>query len=205
MSIKNLYINDLVHRYPSHTFEETTTGSLINVKFKNASSIVVGEATKLVTVDAYRAIRGNLLIGEVPVYRSTTTQRDALTGIPASTEIDNITVGRNEIWDGTNWKPLNRRSIGSSLTASTTQTQGNGLLSKDLNIITTVANPRDTVTLPTAVAGDIVVIVNKGSNKMRIYPNTGDNLGEGVNSRITLAAGSSITFYCYDVTNWVST
>ena len=103
MATEDLYKNDLIHRYASHTFEETTTGSLINVKFKNASSVVIEESTKLVLVDAYRAIRGNLLIGENPVFRSTSAQRDALASIDSGTLIDNITTGFIERYNGTAW------------------------------------------------------------------------------------------------------
>lgn len=103
MSVKNLYINDLIHRYASHTFDETTTGSLINVQFKDSGSVTVGESTKLVDIDAYRAIRGNLLTGENPLFRSTTTQRNALTGIDSGTLIDNITTGLIERYNGTAW------------------------------------------------------------------------------------------------------
>jgi len=203
MADKNLYINDLIHREATWTFIETANGSETNVQFKNGSTIE-HEASNLDVVDAYRTIRADYLNAEVPKYLSTTTERDALTNTETGTEIDNITVGRNEIYDGTTWKPVNRRKVTTSITASTTQTQGNGLLSADLNIIATVANNNDTVTLPTAVPGTAVIIVNKGTKKIKIFPNTGDDLGEGVNSSVSLSAGSSIIFYCYDTTNWES-
>jgi len=201
---KNLYANDLIHRYASHTFTETTVGSMTKVEFKNAGSVVIGESQNLSVIDAYRTIRNELLEDERPLFLSTTTQRDALTNIDTAVHIHNITVGRDEVYDGTKWQNVSRRSVFPNITASTTQTQGNGLLSNDMNIITTVANNDDTVTLPTAVQGITVVVVNKGTKKIKIFPNTGDNLGQGLNSSVSVSSGSMIIFYAYDATNWVS-
>ena len=59
MADKNLYANDLIHRFPSHTFTETTVESETKVEFKNASSVVIKTSQNLDVIDAYRNIIGN--------------------------------------------------------------------------------------------------------------------------------------------------
>lgn len=91
------------------------------------------------------------------------------------------------------------------ITASTTQTQGQGPLTKNINIVSTVANANDTVTLPSAAAGLSVFIRNNGAQTLKIFPASGDNInGTGVNAAVTLAAGASVTYQTADTTNWYS-
>lgn len=96
------------------------------------------------------------------------------------------------------------RDVNAGLTASTTQTQGNGALTAEINEVSTVANTSDTVTLPAAVVGLKIVVINNGANAMRIFPASGDNLGAGVNTAMAtnLAATHMVTFIAYDATNW---
>lgn len=88
------------------------------------------------------------------------------------------------------------------ITASTTQSQGEGVLTGKLNEVSTVANANDTVTLPAASAGNIIIIINNGANTLQIFPASGDNAGGGVDTAITLASGSNITLAAYNATNW---
>ena len=97
---------------------------------------------------------------------------------------------------------LIQRDVNAGLTASVTQTQGNGALTADVNEIATVANTNDTVTLPTAVAGLKIVIINNGANTLQIFPASGDNLGSGADTATTLANGSNVVFVAFDATNW---
>jgi len=96
------------------------------------------------------------------------------------------------------------RDVNAALTASTTQTQGNGALTADVNEVSVVANTNDTVTLPTAKAGRKVVIINNGANTLQIFPASDDNLGAGLNTATTLAAGSNVVYCAFDATNWES-
>lgn len=95
-----------------------------------------------------------------------------------------------------------RRKTTASITASTTQTQGQGALTADVNEVSTVANGNDTVTLPGAQAGSIIYIINNGANTLQIFPASGDNLGAGVDTSTTLATGGHAVFVAYDTTNW---
>lgn len=93
-------------------------------------------------------------------------------------------------------------SAESGITASTTQTQGQQPLTRNLNEVSTVGNANDVVTLPGAYESAEIKIINNGANVLQIFPASGDNLGAGVNNSTTLASGSNITFVAYDSTNW---
>jgi len=95
-------------------------------------------------------------------------------------------------------------SVNSGITASVTQTQGQGPLTADINEVSTVANDGDTVTLRTAAVGDVQIVMNNGANNLRIFPASGDNLGAGLNAQMTidLAPGDMVTFWAYDATNF---
>lgn len=94
------------------------------------------------------------------------------------------------------------RTTTSDITASITQTQGNGALTSEVNEVGTVANPNDTVTLPLAAQGLECMVINNGANTLQIFPALGDDLGLGVDIATTLALGSNVNFVAYDATNW---
>ncbi len=85
MTDKNLYINDLIHRFPAHTFTETAEGDLTRVDFLDGGMAVVASAKTLDVVDAYRQIRADVLDGSEPLFLQTAAERDALTNIDAGT------------------------------------------------------------------------------------------------------------------------
>jgi hypothetical protein len=94
------------------------------------------------------------------------------------------------------------RSVTAGITASTTQTQGQGALTLDVNEVSTVANPNDTVTLPTAAAGRKITVINNGASTLQIFPASGDDLGAGLNTATTIATTEFAEFTAYDATNW---
>ena len=93
-------------------------------------------------------------------------------------------------------------SVTAGITASTTQTQGQGALTTRVNEISEVANPNDTVTLPSAVGGRPIEIINNGANDLQIFPASGDNLGKGVDTSMTLKLNQTLKLSSYDTTNW---
>ncbi|MCH8991694.1 MAG: hypothetical protein IIA44_08105 [Acidobacteria bacterium] len=104
-------------------------------------------------------------------------------------------------FDGATGLVLARTAAG--LTAGTTQTQAGGfVLVAEVNEVSTVANVNDTVVLPAAAPGLRIVIINNGANTLRIYPASGDDLGQGVDTFTSLAAGSNVVFVAYDATTW---
>lgn len=94
------------------------------------------------------------------------------------------------------------RSVTAGITASTTQSQGNGALTTDINEISTCANANDTVTLPSAIAGRHCLVINNGAQTLQVFPASGDNLGAGVNTSTTITAGSRKLFVAFDSTNY---
>ena len=70
------------------------------------------------------------------------------------------------------------------------------------NEISVSAAPGDSVCVPTAVAGQPIFIINNGASAVDVYPFTSDNLGGGVDTAVSLAAGSNIRYFAIDGTNW---
>lgn len=94
------------------------------------------------------------------------------------------------------------RAVAATITASTTQTQGQQALTNDINEISICANANDTVTLPVALAGRHCTVINNGAQTLKIFPASGDDLGAGVNASTTLVAGTRVFYVAYDSTNW---
>ena len=96
--------------------------------------------------------------------------------------------------------------FGTGLTASTTQTQAGALALDDVvNDVTTVANDNDAVKLLTAAENVKQTIYNNGANILQVFPNTSDNLGEGVDASTTIQPGQFGVFIAKDATNWIAT
>ena len=72
------------------------------------------------------------------------------------------------------------------------------ILDSSFNILTTVASPADSVKLPALFQGNdpctVVYIKNDGANAADVFPATGDDLGAGVNTAVSVAAGESVSF-----------
>jgi hypothetical protein len=89
-----------------------------------------------------------------------------------------------------------------TLTAGT-DAQGQGPITTDQVTITTAAANPSGVTLPTAVAGDRVIIANRGANPVNIYPATGAAIGAlATNAPVLLAVNQSVEFFARSATQW---
>ena len=133
------------------------------------------------------------------------------TVVKATTAATSTTIGALTVAGGTGIAGdlytgnLIHRSTASGLTASTTQTQGQMPLTKEINQISVCANANDTVTLPSAVSGERITVINNGAQTLRIFPASGDAINGGaVDAATTLASGTSAVFNSYDGTNWIS-
>lgn len=103
---KDIYENDLLHRFSGYSFVETAVGSLTQVEFQDGGSATVAEATTLVLVDAYKNIREQMLEGaNVQCFISTTAERDALTGVDNGTIILNDDSYAMQCFDEDIWYP----------------------------------------------------------------------------------------------------
>lgn len=94
--------------------------------------------------------------------------------------------------------------ITAGITAHVGSSQGDGPLTSSYNEISVCANAGDAVTLPSAVAGYKVIIINNGANACDVFPATDDNIGAGADTAVSLAAGANITYLAYDVVNWAT-
>ncbi len=88
---KDIYVNDLLHRYSGYSFVETTVGSMTLVEFQDGGSATVAEAKTLVLVDAYINIRSQMLEGRTPEFVSTAAEAAALTDVDNGTVIQDAT------------------------------------------------------------------------------------------------------------------
>lgn len=98
--------------------------------------------------------------------------------------------------------------LGSSapgLTASTTQTQGQGVLTAVINQVSVCANANDVRTLPAARVGLLCVVANDGAQTLQLFPASGDAIDAGsVNASTTIATGKRRLLMALDSTTWVS-
>jgi len=94
------------------------------------------------------------------------------------------------------------RSTENGITASTTQTQGQQPLTKDINEIDVCANVNDVVTLPSAVLGRVVNVINTGIQTLQVYCASGEVLNEFANSSTSINTYASAIFVCYETGYW---
>jgi hypothetical protein len=95
------------------------------------------------------------------------------------------------------------QSVESGIVAGTTQTQaGATALTKMINEIATCANANDGVKLVTAAIGAQQTVINNGVANLKIWPASGDDLGAGVDTAITVPPGSKSRFDAWSNTKW---
>lgn len=150
------------------------------------------------------------------VIRAAYTNGIRLTGTAENILTGNIVSGSNISTD--NWSissgftSLNNSgglpdhyNIVSGITAFSGGGQASAIVLLDSNNeISTVAATSDSVRLAPAKVGMKITVMNNGVNALNLYPSIGDNIGAGVNSAVSLAAGANITYFAYDIDNWES-
>lgn len=95
-------------------------------------------------------------------------------------------------------------STNNAVTAGTSNVQGQGALTADFNVVTTVT-ATNAVTLPTATQGRRLIVVNKGANALNIYPAAGATIDAlSVNSSISLPVNAVMEFNASSTTQWYS-
>jgi hypothetical protein len=98
-----------------------------------------------------------------------------------------------------------QHSVAVGQTANTGSVQGNNPITTEFYEIATCANAGDACTLPTAVAGQLIIVVNNGANSADVFPASGDKIdGGSANAAFALAAGANALFICQDGTDWDS-
>ena len=90
-----------------------------------------------------------------------------------------------------------------NVTASATQSQGQGQLTAQYNLVATVATANDVVTLPPTSRGRKCVIYNGGACDLQIFPSSGDSIGNGAaDASLILPPQSSVSMHAFDGTVW---
>jgi len=119
---------------------------------------------------------------------------DQLSLIAGNVEAIRYTEASNEI--------LEDHSFETGITASTAQAQGQRPLLSSYNEVSIVANNNDAVTLPPASEGRWCLVINRGANKLQVFPASGDDLGQGIDSSDTIKSGTSLLWIAFNGTTW---
>lgn len=94
--------------------------------------------------------------------------------------------------------------LAATVTAGT-NAQGQGALTSDLNAVTTTAANPSGVTLPTATAGRRVVVMNRGTNPINVYPASGGTINaQTVNTAIQIPVAGAMEFWAISTTVWIT-
>lgn len=105
-------------------------------------------------------------------------------------------------YNGTAWVE-SPSSVTTGITAEPSGVQGDVPLVSKINEVTTVASLNDSVTLPTAVAGIEVVVINSVGTAMDVFPASGDDIDGGSANAATTVAGNAVArFYAVDAASW---
>ena len=126
--------------------------------------------------------------------------------VDAKTEPTGDVVGTTDTQTLTNKTlTLSKKSVTAGITAVNPGAQGDGVLTTDINEVSTCGTQDDAVTLPTAAAGLEITVINNGAQRLEIFPASADHIDAGaVNVAVTLAAAANATFVAYDATHWIT-
>ncbi len=97
-------------------------------------------------------------------------------------------------------------SITAAITAHAGGGQASGVaLTATINNITTCATAGDSVVLPEAVAGLVVIVQNYGAAAADVFPASGETINSGsADAAVSLPVGGRITFIASTTNNWTT-
>lgn len=107
--------------------------------------------------------------------------------------------------DGTNKiVQLGGQSVTATVTAGT-NAQGQGALTSNVNVVTTTAANPSGVTLPTALLGRKIIVHNRGTNPINVYPASGAQIdAAGTNVSLQVPVNGRVEFNATSTTQWYS-
>ena len=192
------------------------TGNTLNVGTANAARIVVNAdnidlATagttgtyRSVTTDAYGRVTSGTNPTTFSGYGISTTSANLKGVISDETGTGSLVFGTSPSLT-TPALAGETFSTAVNITAGT-NAQGQGALTSDHNIVTvTSANPSG-VTLPAATTGRRVLVVNRGTNPVNVFPASGATIDAlGSNTAISLPVNAMLLFFASSGTQWYST
>ncbi len=96
------------------------------------------------------------------------------------------------------------KKVQKGITAAVGSTQATGVkIVADIVEISICANAGDSVTLPSAVQGMMIIITNHGAASCDVFPNVGDAINEAaVNTAKALAADATGLLYAWNKGKW---
>lgn len=97
-----------------------------------------------------------------------------------------------------------KKSVQAGVTANTGSTQATGtVVTSDIVEVTTVAVIGDAVTLPVAVAGMQITVINRGANALGLFPGAGGNINlGGLNLEKAVAANATVICSALGAVDW---
>jgi len=96
------------------------------------------------------------------------------------------------------------RSIGTSISAAGSTQSTATVISKEINVVSTVVSGANGVVLP-AVAGTVITITNTSANSLNVYPASGGIINTlAANAAFTHPAGATLQFVSPTTTQWYS-
>ena len=173
------------------------TGGL-NIIVQSVSAMQFDEAGGVITIRAEGIIHGFLGTVTAPSYAFRLDSNTGMYSGGAGSDELKFSAGGvealslNELNSGV----IQAHQANVAITAFATGGQASATqLDESYNVITTVATTGDSVKLPPVFAvNSVVYIKNNGANAADVFPATGDNLGAGLNTAVSLAAGESASF-----------
>jgi hypothetical protein len=187
----------------SHTLTTTTGGAN---EARSMALLLSGAPGSAATVLVPATSKLYLVLNSVTGGFATTVKVSGQTGISVPNGATMLLYcNGTDIVTAVNYLPGASGSVSAAVTAGT-NAQGQGALTADLNVITTASASPSGATLPTPLAGRILVVVNKGANAVNVYPASGGTIDAiAANSPISLPVGGWMEFNASSATQWYST
>ena len=173
------------------------TGGL-NVIVQSVNAMQFDEAGGVITIRAEGVVHGFLGTVAAPSYSFRLNSNTGMFSGGASSDSLLFSAGGvqalslNELNSGV----IQAHQANVAITAFATGGQASATqLDESYNVLSVVATTGDSVKLPPVFAIDSVMYIkNDGANAADVFPATGDDLGAGLNTAVSLAAGASISF-----------
>lgn len=191
----------------------TTKGDLIWQDGTNNARLAIGTLNQILAVGASNTVvwianPGALKANNLSDLASIPTALVNLGLDPASNPTFNTVTGTINVTSPSFVSTgFNFISSANALTAHAGGGQGSALaLPKAVNRVTTVATAGDSVLLPAALAGRSVIVINAAaSNAMDCFPQSGEIINAlAANTALSIAADSTVTFFCAVNGTWNS-
>jgi hypothetical protein len=108
------------------------------------------------------------------------------------------------VYNGSSWllTANSDRSVQADVTASTTDAQGQGNLGRKVTEFSTVG-ATNAATAKSVSIGMEITVINNGANTLNLYPASGDDIGGGVDTKVSVLAGTVAKYIGKDDTTWI--